>query len=64
MLSLPKKLSSPFGILGDDAKLAFRTQPGGIAKLFETRNISAADETYWSQVRSSYYGRVMNRERL
>lgn len=34
---LPQKLTSPFGILGDDAKLAFRTQPGGIRKLAEQR---------------------------
>ena len=38
MLSkLPTKLTSPFGILGDDAKLSFRTQPGGIRRLAEVR---------------------------
>ena len=34
---LPSKLSAPFGILGDEPKLAFRSQPGGIAKLASTR---------------------------
>ena len=32
---LPQKL--PFGILNDEAKLAFRSQPSGIAKLASTR---------------------------
>ena len=32
---LPQKL--PFNLLGDEAKLAFRSQPGGIAKLATTR---------------------------
>lgn len=34
---LPQKLSSPFALLGDEAKLAFRSQPGGISKLASTR---------------------------
>ena len=34
---LPSKLSAPFGILGDEPKLAFRSQPGGIAKLASSR---------------------------
>ena len=34
---IPQKLRSPFGILGDDAKLQFRTQPGGIRNLAEIR---------------------------
>ena len=34
---LPSKLSAPFGILGDEPKLAFRSQPGGIAKLASIR---------------------------
>ena len=35
MLSkFPQRLT---GILGDDAKLSFRTQPGGIRKLAESR---------------------------
>ena len=34
---LPQKLSSPFALLGDEAKLAFRSQPSGIAKLASTR---------------------------
>lgn len=33
----PQKLASPFGLLGNDAKLSFRTQPGGIRKLSECR---------------------------
>ncbi|KAI5124045.1 hypothetical protein M0805_003874 [Coniferiporia weirii] len=45
---LPQKLASPFGILGDDAKLSFRTQSGGIRKLAESRNIDPAD-AYWDQ---------------
>ncbi|PAV24382.1 hypothetical protein PNOK_0145000 [Pyrrhoderma noxium] len=45
---IPQKLTSPFGILGDDAKLQFRTQPGGIRKLAEIRNINQTD-TYWDQ---------------
>ncbi|KDQ20543.1 hypothetical protein BOTBODRAFT_26557 [Botryobasidium botryosum FD-172 SS1] len=48
MFALPRKLSSPFGLLGDDAKLAFRTKPTGIARLSDTRNIPESDE-YWSQ---------------
>jgi hypothetical protein len=36
MLSgLPQKL--PFGFLGDEAKLAFRSQPDGISKLYTIR---------------------------
>jgi hypothetical protein len=34
---LPQKLSSPFALLGDEAKLAFRSQPSGISKLASTR---------------------------
>ena len=34
---LPSKLSAPFGILGDEPKLAFRSKPGGIAKLASSR---------------------------
>ncbi|KAH9057125.1 high-temperature-induced dauer-formation protein-domain-containing protein [Lactarius deliciosus] len=45
---LPQKLSSPFALLGDEAKLAFRSQPSGIAKLASTRNIAESD-VYWDQ---------------
>ncbi|THH08544.1 hypothetical protein EW145_g2645 [Phellinidium pouzarii] len=45
---LPQRLASPFGILGDDAKLSFRTKPGGIRKLAENRNIGPTD-AYWDQ---------------
>lgn len=34
---LPSQLSAPFGILGDEPKLAFRSQQGGIAKLASSR---------------------------
>ncbi|KAI0050002.1 hypothetical protein FA95DRAFT_1537035 [Auriscalpium vulgare] len=44
----PQKLSAPFGLLGDEAKLAFRSQPGGIAKLASTRNLGDGD-AYWDQ---------------
>ncbi|EIN03674.1 hypothetical protein PUNSTDRAFT_47999 [Punctularia strigosozonata HHB-11173 SS5] len=45
---LPQSL--PFGkhLLPDEAKLAFRSQPSGIAKLATTRNIPATD-SYWDQ---------------
>ncbi|EJD53359.1 hypothetical protein AURDEDRAFT_111005 [Auricularia subglabra TFB-10046 SS5] len=45
---IPKQLTSPFGILGDDAKLAFRSSPDGVQKLANTRNIAATD-SYWEQ---------------
>lgn len=34
---IPHKFSAPFGLLGDEAKLAFPTQPGGISKLATVR---------------------------
>lgn len=34
---IPHKFSAPFGLLGDEAKLAFPTQPGGILKLATVR---------------------------
>ncbi|TBU66059.1 high-temperature-induced dauer-formation protein-domain-containing protein [Dichomitus squalens] len=49
MLSkLPQKIPDPFNLLGDQPKLAFRSQPGGIAKLATTRNIPEKD-LYWDQ---------------
>ncbi|KAF9228020.1 hypothetical protein BS17DRAFT_747084 [Gyrodon lividus] len=45
---LPQKLTAPFGLLTDEAKLAFRSRPEGIYKLISTRNISEAD-SYWDQ---------------
>ncbi|KAG6849590.1 hypothetical protein H0H93_007175 [Arthromyces matolae] len=45
---LPQRFTAPFGILGDEAKLAFPSQPGGIAKLASTRHIPEKDE-YWQQ---------------
>ncbi|KAF8626777.1 hypothetical protein AX15_004695 [Amanita polypyramis BW_CC] len=46
--NLPQKFTAPFGLLGDDAKLAFPVQPGGIAKLASVRNIPDNDN-YWEQ---------------
>jgi hypothetical protein len=38
MLSkIPRRLTAPFGLLGDEAKLAFPTQPDGVAKLAAVR---------------------------
>jgi hypothetical protein len=34
---IPQRLTAPFGLLGDEAKLAFRSQPGGITKLAMSR---------------------------
>ncbi|KAI0637201.1 high-temperature-induced dauer-formation protein-domain-containing protein [Trametes polyzona] len=45
---LPQKIPDPFNLLGDQPKLAFRSQPGGIAKLASTRNIPEKD-SYWEQ---------------
>ncbi|KAH6918882.1 high-temperature-induced dauer-formation protein-domain-containing protein [Coprinopsis sp. MPI-PUGE-AT-0042] len=45
---IPQRFSAPFGLLGDEAKLAFPSQPEGITKLWTTRNISARD-SYWDQ---------------
>ncbi|KAG6861725.1 hypothetical protein C0995_012729 [Termitomyces sp. Mi166 len=45
---LPQRFTAPFGILGDEAKLAFPSQPGGIAKLATTRHIPEND-SYWQQ---------------
>ncbi|KAH7889801.1 high-temperature-induced dauer-formation protein-domain-containing protein [Phlebopus sp. FC_14] len=44
----PQKLTAPFGLLTDEAKLAFRTRPEGISRLILTRNISET-ESYWDQ---------------
>ncbi|KAF6764892.1 high-temperature-induced dauer-formation protein-domain-containing protein [Ephemerocybe angulata] len=45
---LPQRFTAPFGLLGDEAKLAFPSQPSGIAKLWQVRNISERD-SYWEQ---------------
>ncbi|KAH7107456.1 high-temperature-induced dauer-formation protein-domain-containing protein [Auriculariales sp. MPI-PUGE-AT-0066] len=45
---LPKQLTSPFGLLGDDAKLAFCSGPDGIQKLANMRGITETD-SYWQQ---------------
>ncbi|KAF9533431.1 high-temperature-induced dauer-formation protein-domain-containing protein [Crepidotus variabilis] len=39
---------APFNLLGDEAKLAFPTQPNGITKLASVRNIPTSD-SYWEQ---------------
>ena len=62
---IPTKFSAPFGLLGDEAKLAFPSQPNGILKLSTARvrieellraqiltlwqNIPLSD-SYWEQV--------------
>ncbi|KAH9842911.1 high-temperature-induced dauer-formation protein-domain-containing protein [Rhodofomes roseus] len=48
LASLPQKIAIPFNLLGDEAKLAFRSHPGGIAKLATTRHILETD-SYWDQ---------------
>ncbi|KDR73482.1 hypothetical protein GALMADRAFT_227930 [Galerina marginata CBS 339.88] len=45
---IPQKFTAPFGLLGDEAKLAFPSQPNGITKLSTTRNIPPSD-AYWEQ---------------
>ncbi|KAG6844484.1 hypothetical protein H0H87_006558 [Tephrocybe sp. NHM501043] len=45
---LPQRFAAPFSILGDEAKLAFPSQAGGIAKLATTRHILETD-SYWQQ---------------
>ncbi|KAI6150862.1 high-temperature-induced dauer-formation protein-domain-containing protein [Pisolithus tinctorius] len=45
---LPLKLTAPFGLLTDEAKLAFRSKPNGISKLISTRHIPEND-SYWDQ---------------
>ncbi|KAI6036659.1 hypothetical protein PISMIDRAFT_140187 [Pisolithus microcarpus 441] len=45
---LPLKLTAPFGLLTDEAKLAFRSRPEGISKLISTRHIPEND-SYWDQ---------------
>ncbi|KAI5899994.1 uncharacterized protein SCHCODRAFT_02025788 [Schizophyllum commune H4-8] len=42
-----RKLSVPFGLLPDEQKLRFRSEPGGIAKLASVRNIPDSD-AYWN----------------
>ena len=44
LTKLPQKIPDPFNLLGDQPKLAFRSQPGGIAKLAMTR-VSLGAET-------------------
>ncbi|KAK0459482.1 high-temperature-induced dauer-formation protein-domain-containing protein [Desarmillaria tabescens] len=46
--SIPQKLTSQFGLLPDEKKLAFRSQPGGLSKLATVRNIPESD-SYWDQ---------------
>ncbi|KAL4067524.1 high-temperature-induced dauer-formation protein-domain-containing protein [Scleroderma citrinum] len=45
---LPQKLTAPFGLLNDEAKLAFRSKPDGISKLISSRHIHEND-SYWDQ---------------
>lgn len=37
LANLPHKIPVPFNLLGDETKLAFRSQPGGIVKLATSR---------------------------
>ncbi|GBE82466.1 hypothetical protein SCP_0408500 [Sparassis crispa] len=46
--NLPQRINVPFNLLGDEPKLAFRSQPGGISKLAATRSIPETD-SYWDQ---------------
>ncbi|KIY51124.1 hypothetical protein FISHEDRAFT_38523 [Fistulina hepatica ATCC 64428] len=46
--NIPQRFTTPFGILGDEAKLRFRSLPTGISKLASTRHIRESDE-YWKQ---------------
>ncbi|KAG2115361.1 high-temperature-induced dauer-formation protein-domain-containing protein [Suillus discolor] len=45
---LPQTLTAPFGLLTDEAKLAFRSRPQGISQLYTTRHIAETD-SYWDQ---------------
>jgi hypothetical protein len=40
---IPQKFTAPFALLGDEAKLAFRSQPNGILKLSATRVCTGSD---------------------
>ncbi|KIM23745.1 hypothetical protein M408DRAFT_249748 [Serendipita vermifera MAFF 305830] len=46
---LPAQLPDAFGLLGDGAKLNFRTSETGVRRLAEYKNISPTDDAYWSQ---------------
>ncbi|KAF5331063.1 hypothetical protein D9619_005935 [Psilocybe cf. subviscida] len=45
---IPQQFTAPFGLLGDEAKLAFPSSPNGISKLSSVRDILASD-SYWEQ---------------
>ncbi|KZT65447.1 hypothetical protein DAEQUDRAFT_752564 [Daedalea quercina L-15889] len=48
LANFPQKITVPFNLLGDEAKLSFRSQPGGIVKLATARHIPETD-SYWDQ---------------
>lgn len=54
----PQKLTAPFGLLGDEAKLAFPSQPGGISKLWtvRVRTCSSTGASWWLTVEAEYLG--------
>jgi hypothetical protein len=43
---IPARFSAPFGLLGDEAKLAFPSQPNGILKLAAVR-VRIPGFSYW-----------------
>lgn len=55
--NLPQKITVPFNLLGDEAKLAFRSKPTGIAKLATTRVSGTQSHlTYRSPCSPEHFG--------
>jgi hypothetical protein len=46
---IPQTLQSQIPLLGDDAKLAFRSKPSGIARLSESGPSISPTDSYWEQ---------------
>ena len=46
---LPQTLQAQIPLLGDDAKLSFRSKPAGIARLAEAGPSIAPSDAYWAQ---------------
>lgn len=46
---LPQTLQSQIPLLGDDAKLSFRSKPSGISRLYEPGPSIAVSDAYWEQ---------------
>ena len=55
---IPQRFSAPFGLLGDEAKLAFPSQPGGITNLFTVRVCT----TSWLHHNSNHAVRISKRQ--